>query len=73
MLKVLLIAVILIVVALAGMSIRILFTKKGEFSGGSCSSSPGLESRGITCACGGHGSCKNQDVEPDEINALPAD
>jgi hypothetical protein len=54
MIKVLILAVILMLIAFAGMSIKLLFDRKAEFRGGSCSvSSPELEKQGITCGCGG--------------------
>lgn len=56
MLKVLLISVILLLLAFAGFGIKMLFDKKAEFKGGSCTaSSPELEKQGITCGCGSGG------------------
>lgn len=56
MLKVLLISVVLLLLAFAGFGIKMLFDKKAEFKGGSCTaSSPELEKRGITCGCGSGG------------------
>jgi hypothetical protein len=59
MIKVILAAVILVVLAVAGLGIRMLFDRKAEFSGGSCqaSKSDELQARGISsCGCGG-GTC----------------
>ncbi len=57
MLKVLLISIVLLLIAFAGFGIKMLFNKKAEFKGGSCTaSSPELEKQGISCGCGG-GSC----------------
>jgi hypothetical protein len=59
MLKVMLAAVVLVVLAFAGLGIKMLFDRKAEFSGGSCratSSSPELADKGISCGCGA-GSC----------------
>ena len=54
MLKILLITVILVAIAFAGLGIRILLERNGEFRGGSCqSTSDELEDRGISCGCGG--------------------
>ncbi len=54
MLKVLILAILLMVLAFAGLSIKLLLDKKAEFRGGSCSaSSPELEKQGISCGCGG--------------------
>jgi len=59
MLKILIITVILVGVAFAGLAIRILLEKNGEFSGGSCQSASGdLKDQGISCGCGG-GQCNN--------------
>ena len=55
MLKVLLIAIGLLVIAFAGMGIKMLFDRNAEFSGGSCSStSDALKEKGLSCGCGGH-------------------
>ncbi|MCF8224530.1 MAG: hypothetical protein K9J30_01485 [Bacteroidales bacterium] len=57
MLKVLIASVILIMLAVAGLAIKLLFDKKAEFSGGSCQSTNSLEelnARGISCGCDGH-------------------
>lgn len=59
MLKVMLAAVVLVVLAFAGLGIKMLFDRKAEFSGGSCratSSSSELADKGIGCGCGA-GSC----------------
>ena len=57
MLKVLLIAIILVGIAFAGLAIRLLLDRNAEFSGGSCQSgSKELEEKGISCGCGG-GNC----------------
>ena len=59
-LELVLISIALVIVAVAGLGVRLLLVKDGKFSGGSCSSSPGLESRGISCACGGEDSCDDK-------------
>jgi hypothetical protein len=56
-----LISFVLVILAVGAMSIRVLFSKDGKFSGGSCRSSPGLEERGITCGCGRQESCATGD------------
>jgi len=54
MIKILIITIILVGIAVAGLAIRLLFDRKAEFSGGSCSNgTKELEERGITCGCGG--------------------
>ena len=68
MLKVLILAVLLMVIAFAALSIKLLIDKKAEFRGGSCSvSSPELEKQGISCGCGG--SCYSdegwEEIKPD--------
>jgi hypothetical protein len=60
-LYVILISFVLVILAVGAMSIRVLFTRDGKFSGGSCRSSPGLEERGITCGCGQQESCATGD------------
>ena len=57
-LKLAILAIVLIAVSMSGMAIRMLFKKNAEFSGGSCTSSKGLEDKGIDCGCGG-GTCHN--------------
>ncbi len=53
MLKILLITVILVGIAFAGLAIRLIIDRKAKFSGGSCQSgSKELEERGIACGCG---------------------
>lgn len=63
MFKVLIAAFVLIVLAVAGLGIKLLFNKKAEFTGGSCqavNSSESLKSEGISCGCGG-GFCEAED------------
>ncbi len=52
-LKLLILSLIILLIAVMGLGIRMLLVRNGKFSGGSCSSSPGLQSRGIDCGCGG--------------------
>ncbi len=54
--KLMLISVIIVAIAMAGLGIRMLFMKNAQFSGGSCKTAPGLADKGIGCGCGG-GSC----------------
>ncbi len=52
-LELLILSVILILIAVLALSVRLLFTKKGEFRGGSCSNHPdNLKDQGISCGCG---------------------
>jgi len=56
MLKVIVAAVVLVILAVAGLAIKLLFDKNAEFSGGSCqaTNSEELNARGISsCGCGG--------------------
>ncbi len=54
MIKVLILAVVLMILAFAGLSVKLIFNRKAEFRGGSCAaSSPELEKQGISCGCGG--------------------
>jgi len=62
MIKVMLAAIVLVILAVAGMGIKLLFDRNAEFSGGSCqaSNSEELKARGVTgCGCGG-GACENK-------------
>jgi len=55
MLKIILLAVGLLLLAMAGLGIKLLFNRDAEFSGGSCNTaSKDLQDRGIGCGCGGH-------------------
>ncbi|MCK4923074.1 MAG: hypothetical protein KAS71_18630 [Bacteroidales bacterium] len=50
--KVLLLSAVLLIFAILGLSVKLLFDKKSEFKGGSCSAiSPELEKKGISCGC----------------------
>jgi hypothetical protein len=56
--KVLIITSVLMLLVMLALSVRLIFTKKGEFHGGSCSSHSGeLKDQGIGCGCGS-GSCE---------------
>lgn len=58
MLEVMIAAIILVVIAFAGLGIKLIFDKKAEFTGGSCQAthaSDELGSRGISCGCGASG------------------
>jgi len=59
-LKLIVIAIVLLGLFMAGMSIRLLFKKNAKFSGGSCSSSPTLNGKGTSCGCGG-GTCTSKE------------
>lgn len=60
-LNILLPAIIIMLIALIGLSIRMLFKKKGEFHGGSCTHiTPALKEKGISCACGSEEECSYQ-------------
>jgi len=60
MLKIIFLSVVLLMIAFIGLSIKLIFDKKAEFKGGSCSaSSPELEKQGISCGCGA-GACERE-------------
>ncbi len=60
-LKILLPAIIIILIALIGFSVRMLFKKQGEFHGGSCTNiTPELKEKGISCACGDEERCADE-------------
>jgi hypothetical protein len=49
-------------IAFGALSIRLLFKKKGEFRGGSCSNiTPELRDKGISCGCGDEDACAPQE------------
>ena len=61
MLQVFLPALIILLLAFAGLGIKLIFNKNAEFKGGSCqaaASSEHLKDKNISCGCGG-GSCEN--------------
>jgi len=58
-LEVLILTIILVVIAVLALSVRLIFTKKGEFRGGSCRTHPDeLKGEGIGCGCGSGESCE---------------
>ena len=62
MLKILLITIILVAFAVAGLAIRMLFDQKAEFSGGSChADTDELREKGIACGCGGYCDAAEED------------
>ena len=53
MLKLVLLTIVLLGLAFAGIAIKILFKKNGEFAGTCASNNPLLENEGVTCSvCG---------------------
>jgi hypothetical protein len=61
--NILLAAIIIMLLAIGGLSIRLLFKKKGEFHGGSCANiTPELREKGISCACGDEDECSTSTV-----------
>ena len=65
-LKMLLPAIIILLLALIGLSVRMLLKKQGEFRGGSCTNvTPELKEKGISCSCGKEDDC-DYGTEPRE-------
>jgi hypothetical protein len=61
-LKILAASVVIMLIAFGALSIRLLFKKKGEFRGGSCSNiTPELRDKGISCGCGDEDACAPQE------------
>ncbi|MFC2091057.1 hypothetical protein ACFLT1_09815 [Bacteroidota bacterium] len=61
MLKIILAAFILLLLAVAGLGIRMLFDRKAEFRGGSCQSTAAagsVNTSDFSCACSG--ACENE-------------
>ncbi|MFA8433714.1 MAG: hypothetical protein ACEPOZ_04275 [Marinifilaceae bacterium] len=57
-LKVILLALLLLVLAFAGLGIKMLFKKDAKFTGGSCS----LNEGGMSCECGAEEECDKNDI-----------
>lgn len=57
MLKLLLVAVVLLGIAFAGIAIKMFFIKGSQFKKTCASSLPG---QNISCSCGGEGHCHNE-------------
>jgi hypothetical protein len=62
-----LISIALVLLAVAGLAVRLLLVRDGKFSGGSCRSTPEMEREGITCACGEQERCEKK--EPEKKNS----
>ncbi len=56
--KLLIISIILLGIGFAGIAIKILAKKNGQFDGTCAGSNVRLKAEGITCGCGKEGSCK---------------
>ncbi len=51
--ELLILSIVLLFIAVLALSVRLIFTKKGEFRGGSCKSRPNeLKTEGVGCGCG---------------------
>lgn len=55
--KLLILSIILLGLGFAGIAIKILTKKNGEFDGTCAGSNVRLKAEGITCGCGKEGSC----------------
>ena len=58
-LKIVLLTISLMALAFAGLGIKILAKKDGEFAGTCASKNPHLKKQGVDCGCGSAGSCEN--------------
>jgi len=56
--KLLLITLVLLGLAIAGIGIKLWAKKDGEFDGTCAGSNVRMKAEGITCGCGNEGSCK---------------
>ena len=54
-----LLTISLMALAFAGLGIKILSKKDGEFAGTCASQNPHLKKQGVDCGCGGASSCEN--------------
>ena len=55
MIQVIILSTVLILLAVAGLGIKMLFDKNAEFKGSSCQAaadSPELQKQGVSCGCG---------------------
>jgi hypothetical protein len=57
MLKVLILSVIILTIAVIGLSIKLLIDKKSRFTAGCGSITPEMKEKGMGCGCGG--SCQS--------------
>lgn len=60
LLKLILLSISLMALAFAGIGIKILAKKNGEFAGTCASQNPHLKKQGVDCGCGGAGACENE-------------
>ena len=58
-LKVVLLTISLLALAFAGLGIKILAKKDGEFAGTCASKNPHLKKQGVDCGCDSADSCEN--------------
>ena len=56
--KILILSIILLALAFAGIAIKILAKKGGEFDGTCAGSNVKMKAKGITCGCGNEQGCK---------------
>lgn len=59
-LKLVLLTISLMALAFAGLGIKILAKKDGEFAGTCASKNPHLKKEGVDCGCGSADSCENE-------------
>ena len=62
MLKILLITFIVLIIAFAGLGIRLLLDRNAEFSGGSCRAGESPDEKAYGCGCGA-GYCMAEDTK----------
>ncbi len=56
--KLLLLRIVFVLIAVLGLSVRLIFTKKGTFRGGSCQNqNDKLKNQGISCDCSNEEYC----------------
>lgn len=68
--KLLIISIILLGLAFAGIAIKIWSKKDGEFDGTCAGSNVRMKAEGITCGCGNEGGCKtNLDNKESSLSA----
>ena len=67
--KLLIISIILLRLAFAGIAIKIWAKKDGEFDGTCAGSNAKMKAKGITCGCGNEEGCSNKKLAAENVAA----
>lgn len=66
--KLLLISIVLVGIAFAGIAIKIWAKKDGEFDGTCAGSNAKMKAKGIVCGCGNEEGCANNKLAESQLN-----